>query len=94
MTMEWIPITYRPMDEEEKKYYADRTEYSVDDFDMILNCPLPEDGETVLITDSIGNVELDTFIYDCNGACFENNCDMEDVKAWMPLPKPYRNDCV
>ena len=87
--MEWIPITYRPMTEEEKKDYSDRTGYDIEDLDTMLNCPLPEDGETVLITDRLGNVEVDTFIYDCDGCYFECNCDMEDVKAWMPLPKPY-----
>ena len=88
--MEWIPITYRPMTEEEKKYYSDRTGYDIEDLDTMLNCPLPEDGETVLITDRLGNVEVDTFINDCDGCYFECNVDMEDVKAWMPLPEPYK----
>lgn len=86
----WIPITSRPMTEEEKKDFAERTGYDEKDFDDILSCPLPEDGETVLITDRLGNVEVDTFINDCDGCYFECNCDMEDVKAWMPLPQPYQ----
>ena len=85
----WIPITYRPMDEEEKKDYAELTGYDIEDLDIMLNCPLPEDGETVLITDRLGNVEVDTFIKDCDGCYFECNCDMEDVIAWMQMPKPY-----
>lgn len=85
----WIPITYRPATDEEKKHYAERTGYDEEDIDTILNCQLPEDGETVLITDSLGNVEVDTFINDCDGCYFECNCDMEDVRAWMPLPKRY-----
>lgn len=88
----WIPVTYRPMTDEEKKDFAERTGYDEKDFDDILNCPLPEDGETVLITDRLGNVEVDTFINDCDGCYFECNCDMEDVKAWMPLPKAYGGD--
>lgn len=85
----WIPITYRPATDEEKKDYAARTGYDEEDIDTILNCQLPEDGETVLITDHLGNIEVDTFISDFDGCYFECNCDMEDVKAWMPLPKPY-----
>jgi len=90
MKLEWIPITYRPMDEEEKKDYSERTGYDEEDFYTILNCPLPEDGETVLITDRLGNVEVDIFINDVDGCYFECNCDMEDVKAWMPLPSSYQ----
>lgn len=86
----WIPLTYRPATNEEKKDYAERTEYDEEDIDTILNCQLPEDGETVLITDRLGNVEVDTFINDCDGCYFECNCDMEDVKAWMPLPEPHK----
>lgn len=89
---EWIPVKYRPMTEEEKKDYAERTGYDIEDLDTMLDCPLPEDGETVLITDRLGNVEVDTFINDCDGCYFECNDDMEDVKAWMPLPEPYKAD--
>lgn len=88
----WIPITYRPMTDEEKKDYAERTGFDEEDLDTILNCKLPKDGETVLITDRLGNVEVDIFINDCEGCYFECNCDMEDVKAWKPLPKPYLPD--
>ena len=86
----WIPFTYRPATDEEKRDFAKRTWYDEEDIDTILNCQLPEDGETVLITDRLGNVEVDTFIRDCDGCYFECNCDMEDVRAWMPLPKPYK----
>ena len=86
----WIPITYRPATDEEKRDFAKRTGYDEEDIDDFLNCQLPEDGETVLITDRLGNVEVDTFINDCDGCYFECNCDMEDVRAWMPLPAPYK----
>ncbi len=87
---EWIPFTYRHATDEEKKDYAERTGYDEEDIDIILNCQLPEDRETVLITDRLGNVEVDTFINDCDGCYFDCNCDMEDVRAWMPLPEPYK----
>ena len=91
MTVEWIPVTYRPMTEKEKKDYAEYTGYDIKDLDFMLDCPLPDDGETVLITDRLGNVEVDTFINDSDGCYFECNCDMNDIKAWMPLPKPYED---
>lgn len=83
----WIPITYRSMTDEEKKHFSEYTGYDVEDFDTMLDCPLPEDGETVLITDRLGNVEVDTFN---EGCYFECNCDIEDVIAWMPLPEAYK----
>ena len=89
-TGHWIPITYRPMTDEEKKHYSEYTGYNEEDFDTMFDCPLPEDGETVLITDWLGNVGEDTFFTDNDGCYFECNCDMEDVKAWMPLPEPYK----
>ena len=89
---QWIPVTYRPMTDEEKKDFAERTGFDEEDLDTMLNCKLPEDGETVLITDHLGNVEFDTFINDCDGCYFECNCDMGDVKAWMPLPDPWKGE--
>ena len=58
---DWIPIKTRPMTDEEKEYYS---EYTICDCDIIYNCPLPEDGQEVLVTDKYGNVEVDTFCID------------------------------
>ena len=91
ITGHWIPITYYYMDDEEKKYYSERTGYDEKGLDIILNCPLPEDNETVLITDRLGNVEVDTFVKDCDGCYFEC-CDTEDVIAWMRLPEAYKGE--
>lgn len=90
-TGHWIPITYYHMDDEEKKYHSERTGYDEKGLDIILNCPLPEDGETVLITDRLGNVEVDTFVKDCDGCYFEC-CDTEDVIAWMRFPEAYKGE--
>lgn len=38
----WIPITTRPLTEEEKEAHPE--------WDEILDCPLPKDGEEVLIS--------------------------------------------
>ena len=58
---------------------------------------LPDEGEEVLVT-VYGQVEIDSFGCDfeydeCEGKSriewFCENNDIEDVKAWMPLPQPY-----
>lgn len=84
---EWIPMTTRPMTEEEKDRYRERLEY-VDDA-VIFNCPLPDDGQEVLIT-VYGETELDTFYNDSVDGCYFENRDIDDVDAWMPKPKPYK----
>lgn len=80
---QWIPIKTRPMTEEEKEEIGHEYAYMYD-------CPLPNDGQDVLITDCYGNVEVDTFCRDYEGVYFETNCDDGEVIAWMPLPEPYK----
>lgn len=78
----WVPITYREMTQEEKNEFTlDGTE--------ILNCPLPDDGEEVLITTKFRNVYMDVF-HNENGDCFFEYYEIEDAMAWMPLPQPYK----
>ena len=84
----WIPIKKRPLTDEEKEYYSDLS-YSSEEISFIYDCPLPDDGQSVLITNRYNSVEIDTFYRD-DGCYFEDNCDEDDVLAWMPLPKPYK----
>ena len=59
---------------------------------------LPEEGEEVLVTvygqveiDSFGcDVEYDESVGECRNEWFCENNDIEDVRAWMPKPKPYK----
>ena len=81
----WIPVKTRPLTEEEKEEYAD------EGFEFMYDCPLPEHGQDVLITTKYGYVEKTTFFTDC-GDYFENWDDEDDVLAWMPLPKPYKEE--
>ena len=83
---DWIPITTRPLTDEEKELFADNEI----DFTTMLNCPLPEDGDEVLISYG-GTVMVDIFVKDGDGCYFEQ-ADIDDVDAWMPLPKPYEVD--
>ena len=71
------------MTEEEKEEIGHEYAYMYD-------CPLPDDGQDVLITDCWGNVEEDTFCSDYEGCYFETNCDDGEVIAWMPKPQPYK----
>lgn len=82
----WIPIKTRPMTEEEKEYYS---EYLFEGNGLIYECPLPEDGQEVLITSKYGSVDKTTFYTDC-GNYFENYEDYDEVIAWQPLPEPYK----
>ena len=82
----WIPIKTRPMTEEEKEYYS---EYLFEGNGLIYECPLPDDGQEVLITSNYGSVDKTTFYTDC-GNYFENYEDYNEVIAWQPLPQPYK----
>ena len=80
---DWIPIKVRPLTEEEKEYYDDCVE--------MYDCPLPEDGQEVLITTQSGDVCTDVFYRDTDKECyFETYCDDGEVLAWMPYPKAYK----
>ncbi len=84
----WIPIKTRPLTNKEKEEYADLG-YSEDSISFMYDCPLPDDGEEVLITTRYDEVTTDTFYHD-EGCYFETYCDEGDVKAWMPKPKLYK----
>ena len=82
-TGRWIPMTTRSMTEEEREHYR---EWSDIDGAMIFDCELPEDGQEVLVSNG-GYVCIDTFCKD--DGCYFEGVDIDDVQAWMPLPKPY-----
>jgi hypothetical protein len=80
----WIPLTKRPMTKEEREEYEGMTGITET---MILNCPLPEDGEEVFVSYG-GYVCVDTF-HDDDGCYFED-VEIDEVEAWMSLPSPYK----
>lgn len=79
----WIPMTTRPMTEEEREHYREWSD--VEEY-MIFDCELPEDGQEVLVSHG-GYVCVDTFCTD--DGCYFEGVDIDDVDAWMPLPEPY-----
>ena len=79
----WIPITYRkPTQEEKDDYYAQRGE----ELCYVVENEMPLDGQEVLVSCS-GIVSIDTFDEDYYD--FED-MPIEDVDAWMPMPKSYK----
>ena len=93
---EWIPIKYRPMTAEERiafaKYYG--IEYCDTLEEKTFDCPMPEDGQNILISKSWG-VDIDVADNDIDGEGFicyglAGNGDWDGIIAWRPLPEPYK----
>lgn len=78
----WIPMVRRePTDEEKAEYLAQNGE----ELCYMFEGEMPLNGQEVLVS-SGGYVSEDVFDEDFYN--FENQ-DIENVDAWMPLPKPY-----
>ena len=88
---QWITFESRPMNDEERKYYSEMTEFEMYDDAVIYCSQLPEGGQEVLVCDKYGNVWQDIFCNDPNyGVGFETHGDMDGLVAWMPMPEPYK----
>lgn len=92
ITQQWVPITSRPMDEEEREEWSDRLGYELDDEEAVIYSSLPDDGQEVLTCSKYGHITKDTFYQDECGCYFEDNGEMDGIIAWMPLPLPYKGD--
>lgn len=57
--------------------------------DGFLNGQIPNVGEKILVTDG-KRVWEDTWIEYDDGYALDSNYDLDEVTAWMPLPKPYK----
>lgn len=51
---------------------------------------LPEAGQDVIITTGRGYVTTDVFEYNPDDGYYFEVRDIEEVRAWMPFPKPAR----
>ena len=93
---EWIPIKTRPLTDEERKSISQYYGFNYDaSNDYAFHCPMPEEGQEILISTPWG-VSKDRCEYDCTDDgmslfSLEDRGDWEDVKAWMPLPEPYKD---
>lgn len=92
----WIPIETRDPDPEESealcKIYG---EPDADEMPIFFG-PMPDDGQEILISTIYGGVYFDICSVDCeeglNIFALENGGDWEGVTAWMPMPKPYKEE--
>ena len=86
--IKWIPVDYHRITEEERR----ANDYP-EDWVYCIDSPMPEEGQEILITITGGYVEKDTCFNDGEGYYSENDYDwFGDIKAWMPLPEPYKNE--
>lgn len=88
---EWIPIKMRPGTDEEYEEFSLYGDCPREDF-RVFECPLPDDDQEVLVTTRWGDVCIDTWHGDVDCCYFEDNCDDDDVIAWMPLPEGYKKE--
>ena len=90
----WIPVTARPMDEEERKEWSEKLGYDIEyDEALIYTSQLPDDGQEVLVCGRYGGRWIDRFENDPDyGCCFAENGDMDGIVAWMPLPEPPKEE--
>lgn len=80
----WIPIETRKITEEERieKGYPEGTE-------TVFTCPMPDEGEEILVSLDDGYVETDVSRNNEDGLYLENRGEWDNVTAWMPLPKAF-----
>ena len=84
---QWIPVTYHETTGEERDMYGLLCPY-------ILDCPLPDEGDEILVCTKRGRVLTDEVCYD-EGFYLDCGYDfVEDIAAWMPLPEPYKGGGV
>ena len=79
---EWIPFTKRPLTDEEKEEYPD--------WIYIFDCPLPDDGQEILLSNG-KYVWTDTFFND-DGCYLDGGDDIDEGMAWMPMPTVYQGE--
>lgn len=90
---QWIPVTYRPLTEEEVKEACEKwgvTEESLADWEKrVFTCPLPDDGQEILVSHG-EYVQEDICSWDEDFCGLEFYGDWDGVDAWMPKPEPYK----
>ena len=85
----WIPFKTRPLTKEEKEEHPE--------WDGILDCKLPDDGQRILVNVSVRgheSVQYDEFYTD-DGSYLDSGYEIgTEATAWMPLPEPWRGDSI
>lgn len=50
---------------------------------------LPELGQNVILTLDDGFITTDIFYRNDSDGCYFKDYDIDEVRAWMPMPQPY-----
>ena len=80
----WIPFTQREMTEDEKEYCETEEGY-------MLDCPLPDEDEEILVTYANGYVDVDIFMRDGNECYLDSGNELvTEAIAWRKKPAPYQ----
>lgn len=83
----WHKITTRPLNDDEKEWYAEQGYEPYEMPEFIYDCEMPEDGQEILIATPWGT-DKDTCSNDAEyGIGLECHDDFDNVYAWAELPK-------
>ena len=83
----WIPIKWHDCTDEDREKYG----FS-NDIVAVFDCEMPDDDQAILVTTSHGYVNLDV-CYIVDGFSLDSGYDwIDDIKAWMPIPEPYKGE--
>lgn len=83
----WIPVKWHEITDEERE----REGYPKD-WVCFLDCEMPQDEQEILVQTRHGHIRWDV-CYEDGEFSLDSGWDwIEDIVAWMPLPKPYRED--
>ena len=82
---QWIQIKWHDCTDEDREKYG----FS-NDIVAVFDCEMPDDDQPILVTTSHGYVNQDVCYID-DGYSLDSGWDwIDDIKAWMPLPKPWK----
>ena len=84
--LDWVPVEYHTITEQERQ----ENNYPAD-WVYLIDSPMPEENQEILITTKTGYVEKDTCFYDDDSYYTDSCYDwFGDIIAWAPLPEPYK----
>ena len=82
---DWIPVKWHEITDEERE----REGYPKD-WVVHIDCEMPCDEQEILVQTKSGYVRWDV-CYEDDEFSLDSGWDwIEDIVAWMPLPKPYK----
>ena len=84
---EWIPVKWHEITDEERE----REGYPKD-WVVHIDCEMPCDEQEILVQTKSGYIRWDVCYQDGEFSLDSGWDWIEDIVAWMPLPKPYRED--